>query len=378
MRQLKAGRQPAQRLLVAVGSAVSILHRLTDSGGVTRAYAAELSPDGFLLLSANDSIEPIIAFSPGSFSLNHPLVGIAVTDLMKRPRPTPLGNAAGNGGPYNWNEMPLNYDDIDTLAERKEIGALCSDIGIAMGASYSSDGTSSFMEIDTLKDVFQYGNAIHSYDGMALNDLLYNVLNPNLDAELPVVLSMKSAAGTYHAMVCDGYGYHDGTLYHHLNLGFYLHDENNIWYNLPDVPSTENDYNLLNKAYYNIFTSGSGEVVSGRVLDESGAPLDNIRITATATGQPVLTTRTNAKGIYGLKCLASILLDVNMSHPAHRSSRPLTVHRATSFLSVGPRFPEPLSTACTGPNMSIMLKSHSPTGAQRPRLMIRPPTPFPA
>ena len=67
-----------------------------------------------------------------------------------------------------------------------------------------------------------------------------------------------------HEIVCDGYGYNGSTLYHHLNLGWSGVDT--AWYNLPNI-GTPYDFNVVTSCTYNVYPSGTGEIISGRVMD---------------------------------------------------------------------------------------------------------------
>ncbi len=59
------------------------------------------------------------------------------------------GNAAtgqlrggdGNGGPYQWANMPLSPTTGTPTAQCQAIGDLCSDAGVAVNMQYSYDGS---------------------------------------------------------------------------------------------------------------------------------------------------------------------------------------------------------------------------------------------
>jgi hypothetical protein len=143
-----------------------------------------------------------------------------------------------------------------------------------------------------LVNTFYYSNSIYGQDpstGNALN----NILNPNLDAGLPVILGLSGSGG--HAVVCDGYGYNGSTLYHHLNMGWT--GEDNAWYNLPYVDAYYY-YNVIDDCVYNILMSGSGEIISGRVTDIVGNPVSGV--TVIATGPGTYQDETDSEGIYAL------------------------------------------------------------------------------
>jgi hypothetical protein len=158
---------------------------------------------------------------------------------------------------------------------------------------------------ESLQNTFQYESAIEGYNydiykgwrniGSGLNGMV----NPNLDANNPVILCIFKDPS--HAVLCDGYGYNSSTLYHHFNMGWSGNED--AWYNLP-IFDSDPFSNVVSNCVYNIFASGSGEIISGRVMDKEGKPIRNAEVTAQGSGGPY-TTVTNSKGIYALKCLDS-------------------------------------------------------------------------
>ena len=122
---------------------------------------------------------------------------------------------------------------------------------------------------------------------------MLGMINPNLDAGLPVLFSVWDQGNSEHAIVCDGYGYQSSTMYHHINMGWGGSDD--AWYNIPDISY----FSVVDSITYNIYTTGTGEIISGRVTDGSGSPLSDITVTATGPGGP-FTATTNSRGIYAL------------------------------------------------------------------------------
>ena len=216
-----------------------------------------------------------------------------------------LRGGDGNGGNYDWNNMVLDPTCSITQTQRNAIGALCYDAGVVVNMSYSQAGSNA----NTLDvavafvNTFNYNNAIRGYNssnniGAGLNGML----NPNLDAAYPCLLGIAGTPGG-HAIVCDGYGYDNSTLYHHLNLGW--SGTSDAWYDLPNITNTAvGTFNSVYKCVYNIYVSGSGEIVSGRVTDESENPINGAEITAT-TGGDTYTAITDVRGIYALPNLPS-------------------------------------------------------------------------
>ncbi len=218
----------------------------------------------------------------------------------------------GAGGPYDWANMPLETRSNAMtlpLAQRQAIGALCADAGVAVSMSYTATSSSAFSN-DTkvaMTQTFKYGNAIIGGESNTANNNIMpnlpNMINPNLDAGYPVYFAISGTPGG-HAILGDGYGFDSGTAYYHLNMGW--SGTSDSWYNLPTIPSALGTFSYLKMCLYNVFPTGSGEIISGRVLDLAGNPISGATVTAAATGgasYPPVTT--NAKGIYAFAKLPS-------------------------------------------------------------------------
>ena len=242
----------------------------------------------------------------------HPTAGIGVHEFTiwvdddEQTASTRGGD--GNGGAYKWDQMELEPDCGTRLAERKAIGALCYDAGISVNMDYTADSSAAllFLVRFVLQDTFQYDNAISglnfdlsTFEFRDLGPGLEGMVNPNLDAGHPVILGLRSEeAGGGHAVLADGYGYNSSTLYHHLNMGW--DGPQDAYYNLIFIDS-DPSFNLIDESIYNIFTSGSGEIISGRVTDGYGSPISGATVTARRQGRSdTYTDRTDSKGIYAL------------------------------------------------------------------------------
>ena len=112
------------------------------------------------------------------------------------------------------------------------------------------------------------------------------------------MLGITDAIDNGHAVVVDGCGYNLSTLYHHLNLGW--SETEDAWYNLPTISTSNYNFNAVIETVYNIYPQGSGEIISGRVLDASGQPVSGATITATSTVGNSYTATSNSQGIYAL------------------------------------------------------------------------------
>jgi hypothetical protein len=209
----------------------------------------------------------------------------------------------GLGGPYRWDDMIPSPDCASTASQREAIGALCYDLGVTVRTSYAPEGSGAdaFLVATALKTVFGFSNGISgANNGKNIGSGLAGMINPNLDAQFPVILGILGQSG--HAVVADGYGYDLATrtkpLYHHLNMGWA--GRSDVWYNLPDI----GDYDTVPVCVYNLFPAGTGEIISGRVLDTAGQPIPDVAVRATL-GVIRYEVVTNDKGIYALTGLPS-------------------------------------------------------------------------
>lgn len=228
----------------------------------------------------------------------YPMVGIGVHDdwitVDDEDQSASTRGGDGSGGAYSWGTMPLSPGSGITLAQRQQIGALCYDAGVSCSMSYSSGGSGSYEDYAAwgLLNVFKYDNAIYymNYGYNMTTDFRSRVINCNLDAGYPVMLGITGDGG--HEIVCDGYGYNSSTLYHHLNLGW--SGSYNAWYALPDI-SAGYEFDIVDGLVYNIFPSGSGDIISGRVVDEDGNPLVGVTVSSGSYSDT-----TDENGIYAL------------------------------------------------------------------------------
>ena len=210
------------------------------------------------------------------------------------------------GRPYSWNIMAPDPDCSTEDAQRQAIGAICYDAGISTESEYTSNetGTNNSKATNALRITFKYTNDIFGWNSNNNigKEQLNGMVNPNLDAGYPVIFGMPRGQNS-HAAVCDGYGYKASTLYHHLNMGWY--GNNSVWYNLPNIDcSAPGPYQTITSCIYNIFPSGSGEIISGRVIDIYGNPIGEAIVTAKCVNNRYEAT-TNHNGIYALAKIPS-------------------------------------------------------------------------
>jgi hypothetical protein len=216
-----------------------------------------------------------------------------------------LRGGDGVGGLYVWSNMPLVPPAIPTTVQCQAIGGLVADAGATVNMQYTSGGSSSsLLDAKTaLTGTFHFSNAIRGWNNNSeIGAGLVGMINPNLDARCPVLLGIEGSSGG-HAVVADGYGYSASTLYHHLNLGW--SGASSVWYSLPLIDTSSYTFNLIDGCIYNAYTNGTGEIISGRVLDQIARPVVNATVTATRTGGGTYTTSTDSQGIYALARIPS-------------------------------------------------------------------------
>lgn len=206
-----------------------------------------------------------------------------------------LTGGNGSGGAYDWGNMPLITDTV-APSQATAIGRLLADAGATVNMNYTVSGSGSDMTLAAraLTQVFQYTESICAPSPQTAN--LPVMINPNLDARMPVLLGIQGPIG--HAVVVDGYGYLNGALYHHLNMGW--NGDQDIWYALPVIPTIANGtFTNITQCIYNTFPYGAGEIISGRILDINGNPIAGATVTG-YTGNRTQTATTDTNGIYAL------------------------------------------------------------------------------
>ena len=237
---------------------------------------------------------------------------------------------------YYWDLMVDKPGTATTSDEsRKAIGALLYDLGISFRASYSSSFTGAF-EYDVsgpLHNLFNYASAYtyssrRDIDDLALHTapMRQRIILANLDARRPVELYIMSNKAGGHAVVADGYGYvtigGEEVEFTHINMGWAGTDD--MWYNLPIVQTKEAGstagqsggytFELLMGAMFNIHPTETGDLLTGRIL-EDGEPVEGATVTVYAAGgtEPITNTTSDAHGIYSFALQGGVTYDVRAS-----------------------------------------------------------------
>ncbi len=108
--------------------------------------------------------------------------------------------------------MTLDPDNSTGDTQRQAIGALCYDaaVSVEMDFTESVSGASSYVAKNELVSRFGYGSGVYGANGGGeIGVGLVDMINPNLDAGMPVMLSLERLGGG-HAVLADGYGYDGG------------------------------------------------------------------------------------------------------------------------------------------------------------------------
>jgi len=84
-------------------------------------------------------------------------------------------------------------------------------------------------------------------------------------------------------------------------MGWYAEATDNIWYNLPDFSVPYQSYDTVHTCVYNVFKSGTGEIISGRVTTADGTPIAGVTVGASGGHY----TTTDSQGIYALAQMPS-------------------------------------------------------------------------
>ncbi len=231
------------------------------------------------------------------------------------------------GGVYDWSNMAATPDSGISDVQRKAIGKLTSDIGIACFMSYAEDasGTGGYVAGPALTDVFGYANALPivapgGSGGYFPAETIRQVLISNLDAKLPVLTSLDGPYGG-HGAVADGYGYSSGTFFVHFNLGWGGWGDS--WYAPPNV----DDFTAIDTFVYNIYPDGKkgGVICSGRVTTSLGQPIVGVKVSVPDPSQHKRgECMTDENGVYAL-ILSEGTYDVTASNAKGDSVRSVTV-----------------------------------------------------
>ena len=220
----------------------------------------------------------------------------------------------------DFSEWAASGEDGKIDEAARQIGQLLYACGVGVHMEWGASGSGSYT-IDAaaaLRNRFGYASAAalanDTSKGLASidRDTLLRVVGSNLDYGLPVELGINDDTGrSGHAILCDGYGFvgegASATPYFHLNMGWEGQDD--VWYALPSIKTEGYDFTVVNTVVYNVFREAEGgrdasgdDIVSGRVVDETGAPVSGAEVTVSALeGDFSATVATGANGVFAAR-----------------------------------------------------------------------------
>lgn len=245
------------------------------------------------------------------------------------------------GGAYDWAAMPLGGADCKTAYQRECLGRIGHDVAVALRTNFRPQASGAWGDIapDVLVNTFGYAFA-RSFDRidntyftedrpLAALEPYRNAILASLDGGMSVVAGVRSAQGYNHEFVIDGYGIDadDGNrIYCHVNFGWAGQDDG--WYDLMGGATavTSYSFNAFDDVIYNIHPTKKGDVVSGRVFDETGAPSASAKVVLiNSRGKTVDTARTSSNGIYALRFTDAGNYTVSASAGGAGASRAITL-----------------------------------------------------
>lgn len=213
------------------------------------------------------------------------------------------------GGTYDWDLMTYDPDKTADMTDEnyRAIGKLASDAGISVNMMYTSEESGAYSaDIPyAMINYWGYRNAVFLFlvqessyyvPEEDIPEVSRKALYSNFDAGLPVFMGIPG-----HQIVADGYGWNNGYEYVHLNMGWA--GQCDYWYNLPEMTAAHPMFTSVDDLVYNVMphNGASSAVVSGRVLDDDGAPLENAVVSLYKSGTGVLVTQvvSSARGVWG-------------------------------------------------------------------------------
>jgi len=205
--------------------------------------------------------------------------------------------ATMKGGAFDWDNMTADPQKASDLTEvnREAIGKLTYNCGLAVNMNYRYNGSNNGRGIEdhVYESEFGYGGSEAVYCGTF--EKIANSLLANFDARQPCTCNVPG-----HEVVGDGYGFSEGAIFVHLNMGWA--GSSDMYYRqLGGYSSIGNE---LRNIVCNISTNGVVRYVTGRVTDISGAPLPGASVKAEVTRNGVTTVQnlvTDEKGIYAVR-----------------------------------------------------------------------------
>ena len=238
--------------------------------------------------------------------------------------------SVGDSRSYDWANMKLIPKDGASLAERRAIGRLTYDVGVAVYSSYTPSGTGADPQYlgELYQEAFDYASGVTYWNetgwntgkgGLHTREMRDKIIYANLDAGRPVQLAIYFSG---HSVVCDGYGFvtigGEETEFAHINMGWGGTDD--MWYNIPEINAANSGahagdsgmvFQYMGGAQFNIHPTKTGDLLTGRVV-EDGTPVAGAEVVAYQSGSstPLDYTTTDVHGIYSFALPGNETYDV--------------------------------------------------------------------
>lgn len=149
---------------------------------------------------------------------------------------------------YDMELMFQQYNHmVSSSAERSEAGKLAFHSAVALEMDFEYDGsTSSVNRIPrAAANYFRYYGFYKDPD----SPVFWELLDENMEQQVPVILAIRASNGAQHAVLCDGLNYANGKLYYHLNMGWW--GASNGWFPLRESWSA-GGYNEITGAIFDL------------------------------------------------------------------------------------------------------------------------------
>lgn len=189
--------------------------------------------------------------------------------------------------PYDWDSMPLVYDNSSTAEQGLEVSRLMADIGVAIMADYGTPETYANYNKAALFAHFGYSSGLYYQKADYTANEWCDMLRSRLDDNRPILYNAKLADESgAHSFIIDGYAEDD---YFCVNWGW--DGSCNGLYTLDAmVPYATADYNGAQAAYLD-FRPAEGLPVTVMVNDSIGCPSIETAVgLAPFNGQPTKLT----------------------------------------------------------------------------------------
>ena len=162
---------------------------------------------------------------------------------------------------FDYSKMHLNYEHIygreevdATDPSVKEVCKLMMYTGCALKMEYSSGGSASTFDIDTIAKYFGYDKgARYEYAGNYPHDIWEEMIYNELKAGRPVPYSAGGVGAQNHQFIIDGY---DGKGHFHANIGEIGRGSFNQYYLLGAIEETRTQTGQVLFSGYNIYQRG--------------------------------------------------------------------------------------------------------------------------